>query len=234
MLDAANGHITVLSGGFPCQPVSGAGKRLGSNDERWMWNDYARIIRETQPDWIIIENSPRLFIIPEWGGVQSDLETAGYEIQAFRVPASGVGAPHIRERAVVVANTCRVSAAQTGKTADSIRESRNARRDAECRIESDSSSHAEGVRLQTLNSLTGGPDAEKPGNTGLCGDSRGELTWESCKLPDWKAYPSCICRMDDGFSRSVDKSRLQALGNAVVPRVLYPFFREIRAIEENE
>lgn len=188
MLDAANGHITVLSGGFPCQPVSGAGKRLGSNDERWMWNDYARIIRETQPDWIIIENSPRLFIIPEWRGVQSDLETAGYEIQAFRVPASGVGAPHIRERAVVVANTCRVSAAQSHQKENPVRDERRTRQNV----------------------------------------SWG--TWNNVSLPDWKIYPSRICRMDDGFSRKMDRHRMLSLGNAVLPQVFFPFFRAIREL----
>ena len=265
LLNDADGHIDVLSGGFPCQPISGAGKRLGQNDDRWMWNDYARIIRETKPSWVIIENSSRLFIIPEWGGVQSDLEKAGYEIQCFRIPAAGVGAPHIRERAVIVAHTCNISTVQTSKTINPIRESREAWNNVECGIKPDYITDTQSVRLEKSCSSTIRTEKTFTGNPSICGNSFRELanadmrgnnnqeteserasgwvqTWKgiggrnrrSCKLPDWKKNPSCICRMDDGFSVSMDKSRLQALGNAVVPRVFFPIFDGIRMIEEGK
>lgn len=78
-----------MSGGFPCQPVSGAGKRLGSADERWMWDEYFRIISETRPSWVIIENSYRLLLIPEWGGYKPTwkVQTMKSNVSVYRLQA---------------------------------------------------------------------------------------------------------------------------------------------------
>ena len=64
--------------------------------------------------------------------------------------------------------------------------------------------------------------------------SASRLSWSGISLPDWSGYPSRICRMDDGISHKLDKSRLQALGNAVVPRCVFPIFDAIRRIEQEE
>ena len=102
------GTIDVLTGGFPCQPYSSAGKRLGKEDERHLWPEMRRAIREIQPRWIVGEN---VFGIVNWSHglvfdeVQSDLEAEGYEVQTFILPACAVGAPHRRDRVWFVAHT---------------------------------------------------------------------------------------------------------------------------------
>ena len=96
----------ILTGGFPCQPYSVAGKRKGKNDERHLWPEMLRIIREVSPTWIVGEN---VLGIVNWNGgmvfdeVQADLEAEGYEVQAFVLPAAGVNAPHQRYRVWFVA-----------------------------------------------------------------------------------------------------------------------------------
>ncbi len=100
------GRIDVLSGGFPCQPYSVAGKRLGTADERHLWPEMLRAIREIAPRWVVGENVHGLV---SWSGglvfeeVQTDLEGLGYEVQPYVFPAAGVGAPHKRDRVWFVA-----------------------------------------------------------------------------------------------------------------------------------
>jgi DNA (cytosine-5)-methyltransferase 1 len=100
------GSIDVLTGGFPCQPYSQAGKRLGKEDERHLWPEMLRAVREIQPSWVVGENVRGLV---NWDGglvfdeVQADLEAEGYEVWPFLLPAAGVDAPHERYRIWFVA-----------------------------------------------------------------------------------------------------------------------------------
>jgi DNA (cytosine-5)-methyltransferase 1 len=100
------GRIDIITGGFPCQPYSSAGKRLGKEDERHLWPEMLRAIREIQPTWIVGENVRGL---TNWNGglvfdeVQSDLEAQGYEVTPFLLPAASVNAPHRRDRIWFVA-----------------------------------------------------------------------------------------------------------------------------------
>jgi DNA (cytosine-5)-methyltransferase 1 len=100
------GNIDILTGGFPCQPYSMAGKRLGKDDERHLWPEMLRAIREISPRWVVGEN---VFGLVNWNGgmvfdeVQADLEAQGYEVQPFVLPACAVNAPHRRDRVWFVA-----------------------------------------------------------------------------------------------------------------------------------
>lgn len=95
------GRVDVLTGGFPCQPFSLAGKRKGTEDDRYLWPEMLRVIRIVRPRWIVGEN---VFGIVNWSEgvvfeqVCSDLEAAGYAVQPYIIPACGVGAPHRRDR----------------------------------------------------------------------------------------------------------------------------------------
>ena len=99
-------RIDILTGGFPCQPYSMAGKRLGKEDERHLWPEMLRAIREIQPTYVVGENVSGLV---NWSGglvfdeVQTDLEAAGYSVIPFILPACAVNAPHRRERVWFVA-----------------------------------------------------------------------------------------------------------------------------------
>jgi DNA (cytosine-5)-methyltransferase 1 len=100
------GSIDILTGGFPCQPYSTAGKRLGKEDERHLWPEMLRAIREIQPSYVVGENVRGLV---NWNGglvfdeVQADLEAEGYEVTPFLLPACGVNAVHRRDRIWFVA-----------------------------------------------------------------------------------------------------------------------------------
>ena len=100
------GTIDVLTGGFPCQPYSVAGKRKGKEDERHLWPEMLRAIREIEPRYIVGEN---VYGIINWNGglvfeeVQTDLENSGYKVQTFVLPAASVNAPHKRDRVWFVA-----------------------------------------------------------------------------------------------------------------------------------
>lgn len=104
------GKIDILTGGFPCQPYSMAGKRLGKEDDRHLWPEMLRAIREIQPKWVVGEN---VFGLINWNGglvfneVQADLEAQGYEVQPYVLPACAVNAPHRRDRVWFVAHANR-------------------------------------------------------------------------------------------------------------------------------
>ena len=95
------GRIDILTGGFPCQPYSSAGKRKGKEDERHLWPEMLRAIKEIQPRWVVGEN---VLGLVNWSGglvfheVQADLEASGYEVWPYVLPAASVNAPHRRDR----------------------------------------------------------------------------------------------------------------------------------------
>jgi len=102
------GTVDIISGGFPCQPYSTAGKRLGKDDSRHLWPQMLRAIREISPRYIVGENVRGLL---NWNGgmvfeeVCADLESYGYQVAPVVIPACGVGAAHRRERVWFVAHT---------------------------------------------------------------------------------------------------------------------------------
>jgi DNA (cytosine-5)-methyltransferase 1 len=100
-------RIDILTGGFPCQPFSLAGKRKGTDDERYLWGEMLRAIQEIKPTWVIAEN---VFGITNIDGglvfeqVCIDLENEGYEVQPFIIPAAAKNAPHRRDRCWFIAH----------------------------------------------------------------------------------------------------------------------------------
>ena len=95
----------VVVGGFPCQPFSVAGKQKAIQDDRHLWPDMFRVIKETKPTWVIGENVRNIISISEGMVLEQvylDLESEGYEVQSFIIPASAVNAPHQRYRTWIV------------------------------------------------------------------------------------------------------------------------------------
>ena len=100
----------VVCGGFPCQPFSVAGKRKGTDDDRYLWDETIRVVRECKPKWFIGENVEGIINIQEGmvlRQVQTDLEKEGFEVQCLIIPASGIGAWHQRKRVWIIG--CNVS-----------------------------------------------------------------------------------------------------------------------------
>jgi DNA (cytosine-5)-methyltransferase 1 len=95
--------VTLLTGGFPCQPFSVAGKQRGKDDNRYLWPEMCRVIREARPAWIIGENVAGIVNLA-LDTVCADLEAEGYEVEPIIIPACAVDAPHKRDRIWIVAN----------------------------------------------------------------------------------------------------------------------------------
>ncbi len=98
----------IITGGFPCQPFSVAGKRKGTDDDRYLWDETIRIIRECKPRWFIGENVEGIINIQEGvvlRQVCDDLEKEGFEVQCVVIPASGIGAWHQRKRVWIIAHS---------------------------------------------------------------------------------------------------------------------------------
>jgi DNA (cytosine-5)-methyltransferase 1 len=96
------GRVDLVSAGFPCQPVSFAGSRRGSDDARWLWPEVARVVREVGPWLVFLENVPGLFS-SGFGEVVGGLAALGLDAEWGVFSAAGVGAPHLRERVFVLA-----------------------------------------------------------------------------------------------------------------------------------
>ncbi len=102
------GGVDILTGGFPCQPFSHAGRRGGTSDDRFLWPEMCRVIREISPRWVVAENVPGITSIDDgmvFERIWTDLADSGYKVRAFCIPACSVQAPHKRDRIWIVANT---------------------------------------------------------------------------------------------------------------------------------
>jgi DNA (cytosine-5)-methyltransferase 1 len=108
--------VDLIAGGFPCQPVSSAGKRKVQSDERWLWPEFARAIRSLRPPFVLIENVAGL-LERGFGDVLGDLADCGYDAEWQMLPAAAVGAPHIRARVWIVAYTRKGGCGEQGNIA---------------------------------------------------------------------------------------------------------------------
>lgn len=96
------GRVDVFAAGVPCQPISGAGKGLGDEDDRWMWPDTLRLVGELRPRYVVLEN-PSILLVRGLDGILGELAALGYDAEWSVVSACSVGAPHLRQRVFVVA-----------------------------------------------------------------------------------------------------------------------------------
>lgn len=235
--------VDVISGGFPCQPFSVAGKRRGKEDDRYLWPEMLRVIKELRPAWVVGENVAGI-VNMALDTVLSDLETIGYSSRAFIIPACGVDAPHRRYRCAIVAwNNDRFT---------DRRESFFAVAGTKKRENSQSCGICEDVPDTDIAGLQGRNSAELPERSsertiGACGayvanseeecGNRPQQCTEparesrSAKYGWWQAEPD-VGRVANGVPSRVD--RLKCLGNAVVPQQFYPVFKAIAIIAGNK
>jgi len=100
--------VDIISGGFPCQPFSQAGKRKGKEDNRYLWDEMLRVISEIKPSWVIGENVAGILSMDNgktFDGICTSLEDEGYSLECYNIPACGIGAWHKRERIWIIAHS---------------------------------------------------------------------------------------------------------------------------------
>lgn len=229
--------IDILTGGFPCQPYSQAGKRLGKEDDRHLWPEMLRAIREIKPSWVVGEN---VYGLVNWNGglvfheVQSDLEAEGYEVFPVLLPAAAVNAPHRRDRIWFIAHSI-----STSKGADKLSSIRP--KDAEI----------SGKRTQTIHNaikpngfegiITNTQSSRLESEMAIRKLERNKRFEFNNKRNQWDSFPSIspLCNGDDGFSDRLDSitfskwrnESIKAGGNAIVPQVVYQIFKAIEKYE---
>ena len=222
--------VDLITGGFPCQPCSQAGKRGGTSDDRWLWEEMLAVIQRFKPTWVLAENVSGI-INMELENVCVALEDSGYEVQPCVIPACAVNAPHRRDRVWIVAHSrCEHGKGQTNEKESSgtlgqenANKSERSIRCDELRVTPDSQS-APAERLS---------EREKSEESGHIFSN-----WDE----HWYEVATRICRVYNGLSRKLDKSggrvnRLKGLGNAIVPQIAYVLMRAITKTEngaENE
>jgi len=231
------GSIDIISGGFPCQPYSNAGKRLGKEDDRHLWPQMLRAIREVQPSWVVGENVRGL---TNWNGgmvfdeVQADLEAEGYEVTPFLLPACAVNAPHRRDRIWFVAYT-----------------NSNGQQRSNCEYEINASQGRE-YALSNIKQM-GEYNTTYSNSTNSKARTFGKVLGQSNRQEadgysnlecrnKWQDFPtqSPICGGDDGISKELDNitfskwrnESIKAYGNAIVPQVAYQIFKAINKYEK--
>lgn len=199
------GAIDIISGGFPCQPFSFAGKREGKEDDRHLWPEMLRVIETAKPTWVLGENVAGIISLA-LDDVLSDLERIGYSTQAFVIPACAVDAPHRRDRVWIVAH------AENGRLRRRGSQRKAGQSSFGCKDVANPRSARRKRRRKLKKEWT--PDSFK-----RCNSSDGI----------WISEPN-VGRVASRVSNRVD--RLKSLGNAIVPQVAFKFFEAMVEIDE--
>lgn len=223
------GQCDILTGGFPCQPYSTAGKRLGKDDNRHLWPEMLRAIREVSPRWVVGENVRGL---TNWNGglvfdeVQADLENEGYEVLPFLLPACAVSAPHRRDRIWFVAHASRerFEEREALEGGQQFIEGRKARGESESYGSLQNASDAYGRRLPQRYDKQDWRRSQP-------------VTERSNSIGGWQDFPtqSPVRGRDDGLPAglvgiTVPKHRNESIkgyGNAIVPQAAYQIYHAI-------
>lgn len=223
--------FTIVTGGFPCQPFSHAGRRKGTADDRYQWPNMFEVIRNVKPDWVIAENVRGLVTWNEGMVLETvcaDLESEGYEVQPFIIPVVAVGAPHRRDRVWIIANCEHQRQTQ--------RQYEERPRPEEALLEGYGNN---GDVTHTR------PQRRGEGAGEGIRSSRQESERPNRQYPDWSrnwqevAFATCDDSVDDGLSRLVDgvsysrakwrKDSLKAYGNGIVSQVAMEIMKGIKA-----
>jgi len=204
-------YVDLIAGGFPCQPVSVAGKRKGKQDERWLWPEFARIIRMVRPRFVLVENVPGILSVnggEAFAEVLGDLAKSGYDAEWNMLSAAMFGAPHLRNRIFLVAWDT-YGRGNGGCHEGQVREvsqGANSEPDRICKNVADPDSRTKKRIPQKQRASISKSQWSRSTIFGAT----------SAISTDWAVEPS-VGRVAHGVPARVD--RLRCLGNAVIPQV---------------
>lgn len=238
--------VDVLSGGFPCQPYSAAGKRLGKEDDRHLWPEMLRGIREIAPRWVVGENVRGL---TNWNGglvfdeVQADMEALGYEVFSFLLPACAVNAPHRRDRIFIV---CRLIPDTSSDGRNGNKESAKGFNGERRGVSFNESESLCSRRVVADTSRQGLPIASRREQRKISSQAKSfkgsEFSGAHTEEARWDRFPtqSPIRSGNDGISSQLDgiavsdwqSESIKAAGNAIVPQLIYQIFKAIELYEQ--
>jgi len=222
--------VTLLTGGFPCQPFSVAGKQRGKDDNRYLWPEMLRVIQEANPTWIIGENVAGIVNLA-LDQVCADLEGKGYEVEPIIIPACAVDAPHRRDRVWIVAHS---TGGERGGMQDKISTQGTQSGDQLPRNSGGLSGKlctqnvADTVKQGREGRVYRRQDAERESVDGYAGCSG--TTYGQSGEAIWLAEPS-VGRVANGIPNRTH--RLKGLGNAIVPQVAAEIIRCINQVMED-
>ena len=252
------GQCDIISGGFPCQPFSHAGKRQGETDNRYLWSEMLRVISEIKPSWIVGENVAGLISLENGKTLErifTDLEAEGYEVESFIIPACGVGAWHRRDRIWIIANLYNSGIRTPESEVNENREKGIKRQERQPQSEfnrhsKDVSNTEETKRKQPRNTRARGAGLTDSSSNVTDTDNQGlqrskqhetytretKAQYPTTKLSSatgdyWAVEPE-LGRVAHGISNRVD--RLKGLGNSIVPQVAYEIFKAIENENQNK
>ena len=239
----------IITGGFPCQPFSVAGKRRGTEDDRYLWDETIRVIKECKPRWFIGENVEGIINISQGKvlqQIQKDLEAESFEVQCLVIPASGLGAWHQRKRVWIIGhnlsnpNSRNVEARREGqrgicKESKGQRSSNNAtsfrktlsNSNSRLSIRENEEIQARGNTINSSSKYVSNTNSKgfqrRSISTNMENKQRQVITERSIeKQQTWWEAQSSVCGVPDGISYELDKdrkNRIKSLGNSIVPLI---------------
>ena len=232
--------VDVIAAGYPCQPFSVAGRRAGFDDPRNVWPAVARAVRDIRPRFVLLENVTGHLSVG-FGDVLGDLAAFGYRVEWDVIPAAAFGAPHLRERVWIVGARADVADADGG----GVRHEPV----AEPRRRSAPEPSSDGAVGTTPDAGRAGCEEQhapaesdrerQPRRRGAPrassdADDRGPVPFRAHAA--WAGGPteSPIRRVDDGLPVGLDRRRLKALGNALVPQIAEYLGRRVVAFHESQ
>ena len=216
--------VTLLTGGFLCQPFSVAGKQGGKGDDRYLWPEMFRIICEARPAWIIGENVAGIVNLA-LDQVHTDLEAEGYEVESLIIPACAVDAPHRRDRVWIVARHLAYTNSRQRIECESEGQQIYVSGEGSQRVSQDV---ADTIVEGREGGLRGREDKTREnieGHSGCSGATHGQ-SGEAIWLPE----PN-VGRVANGIPNRTH--RLKGLGNAIVPQVAAEIIRCINKVMED-
>ena len=242
-IDGTKISADIISGGFPCQPFSVAGKRKGTTDDRYLWGEMLRVITEVKPKWVCGENVQGIINIDNGlvlRQVQTDLEAQGFQVQCFLIPASGIGAWHQRKRVWIIANSKslrfgRWSSEECGTEERKFQQSEQKRSSLRSEAEGCSSQNVPNSKSSIRNVIHSDKEFGKAQTQEISGN--GNSLSEQKQSETWWQTESKLRRVPDGICTGLDKdraNRIKSLGNAIVPQIAFEIGKAILAAEDDK